>query len=137
MSNINDYLLWRGDLSFSVSPFNQIDDMILARFSYMPFYKIKMNDIETIEDISKKLKSFKNEEFSYNGDKELITRMGQSKRFKDLKVTDFEFNIDQKVERQFAAITIHLNKDKMYISFNGTDDSIVGWKEDFNLSFKT
>ena len=135
MSNINDYLLWRGDLSFAVSPFNPIDDIILARFSYMPFDKIEMNDIETIEDIYNKMRSFKNEDFSYNGDKDLITRMGLCRRFKHLKVTDFEFNIDQKVERQFAAITIHLNNDKMYISFNGTDNSIVGWKEDFNLSF--
>lgn len=135
MSNINDYLLWRGDLSFSVSPFNQIDDMILARFSYMPFNKIKMKETETIESIYKKLKKFKDEDFSYHGDKDLITRMGQSRRFKNLKVTDFEINIDKKVERQFAAITIHLNDDKMYISFNGTDSSIVGWKEDFNLSF--
>lgn len=26
MSNINDYLLWRGDLSFDSSPFNQLDE---------------------------------------------------------------------------------------------------------------
>ena len=135
MSNINDYLLWRGDLSFSVSPFNQIDDMILARFSYMPFNKIKMKETETIESIYKKLENFKDDDFSYHGDKDLITQMGQSRRFKNLKVTDFEINIDKKVERQFAAITIHLNDNEMYISFNGTDSSIVGWKEDFNLSF--
>lgn len=135
MSNINDYLLWRGDLSFEVSPFNQIDDMILARFSYIPFYKIKMEETETVESIYKKLKKFKDEDFSYHGDKDLITRMGQSLRFKNLKVTDFEINIDKKVERQFAAITVHFDDTEMYISFNGTDSSIVGWKEDFNLSF--
>lgn len=135
MSNINDYLLWRGDLSFDVSPFNQIDDMILARFSYLPFNKIKMEESETIESIYKKLKAFKNEDFCYNGDKDLITRMGHSLRFKNLKVTNFEINIDKEAEKQFSAITIHLNGKEMYISFNGTDSSIVGWKEDFNLSF--
>ncbi len=135
MSNINDYLLWRGDLSFEISPFNQIDNMILARFSYMPFNKIKMEETETIESIYNKLQNFKNEDFSFNGDKDLITRMGQSLRFKNLKVTDFEINIDKKIERQFSAITIHLNDNEMYISFNGTDSSIIGWKEDFNLSF--
>ena len=135
MSNINDYLLWRGDLSFEASPFNQVDDMILARFSYMPFNKIKMEETETIENIYLKLKSFKNEDFGYNGDKDLITRMGQSLRFKNLKVTNFEINVDKKTEEQFAAITIHLNDNEMSISFNGTNSSIIGWKEDFNLSF--
>lgn len=135
MSNINDYLLWRGDLSFETSPFNQVDDMVLARFSYMPFNKIKMEETETIESIYLKLKSFKNEDFGYNGDMDLITRMGQSLRFKNLKVTNFEINIDKKSEEQFSAITVHLDDNEMYISFNGTDSSIVGWKEDFNLSF--
>ena len=135
MSNINDYLLWRGDLSFEKSPFNQIDDIILARFSYMPFNKIKMEETETIESIYLKLKSFKNEDFGYNGDMDLITRMGQSLRFKNLKVTNFEINVDKKSEKQFSAITVHLDDNNMYISFNGTDSSIVGWKEDFNLSF--
>ena len=135
MSNINDYLLWRGDLSFEISPFNQIDNMILARFSYMPFNKIKMEETETVESIYNKLQGFKNEDFGYNGDKDLITRMGQSSRFKNLKVTNFEINIDKEIERQFSAITIHLNNKELYISFNGTDSSIIGWKEDFNLSF--
>ncbi len=135
MSNINDYLLWRGDLSFEKSPFNQIDDMVLARFSYMPFNKIKMEETETIESIYLKLKSFKNEDFGYNGDKDLITRLGQSIRFKNLKVTNFEINVDKKAEEQFSAITVHIDENKMYISFNGTDSSIIGWKEDFNLSF--
>lgn len=135
MSNINDYLLWRGDLSFKNSAYNEIDDMILARFSYMPFHKITFENDETIETLSKKLRKFKNSEFSYNGDKNLITNLGKSIRFKNLKVTDFEANTDKKAETQFSAITIHLDDKTMYISFNGTDDSIVGWKEDFNLSF--
>ena len=92
-------------------------------------------ETETVESIYNKLQNFKNEDFSFNGDKDLITRMGQSLRFKNLKLTNFEINIDKKIERQFSAITIHLNDNEMYISFNGTDSSIIGWKEDFNLSF--
>mgnify|MGYP002625239435 CR=1 FL=1 len=135
MSNINDYILWRGDLKLDASPFCEIDDMILARFSYMPFHKINIEPIETVESISKKLKNFKDEEFCYHGDKDLITNMGKSLRFKNMHITNFEANTNIEAEKQFAAITIHINDDIMYLSFNGTDDSIVGWKEDFNLSF--
>ena len=31
MANIIDYLNWRGDLSFEVSPFNEVDNYILAK----------------------------------------------------------------------------------------------------------
>ena len=36
MSNIIDYIKWRGDLSFDQAPINEIDNIILARFSYLP-----------------------------------------------------------------------------------------------------
>ena len=90
MANINDYIDWRGDLPINeIYKFNEIDSMILARFSYLIFDRIKMQEIETIESISNKMKKFRNEEFRFNGDKELITKLGISKRFKNLKVTDF------------------------------------------------
>ena len=135
MPNINDYLKWRGDLSFKADHFNEVDDMILSRFSYLPFHKIDMEDEETIEDIVTKFKSFNIEDFNIKGDKPLVDNLCNCARFKDLKVTDYVENTDLKLEEQFAAITIHLNDDEMYISFCGTDNSIVGWKEDFNLSF--
>ena len=136
MSNINDYLVWRGDIPLdSKYIFNDVDSMILARFSYLLFDKIDLKEKETIESISNKMKNFANEDFNYNGDKELITNLGQSARFKDLIVTDYVKNNDFEAERQFSAITIHLSNEEMYISFVGTDGSITGWKEDFNMSF--
>lgn len=136
MANINDYLDWRGDIPISKEfPFNEVDNMILSRFSYLIFDKIIMEEKETIESIYKKMRDFKNEEFNYNGDKELITKLGQSTRFKDMVVTDYVKNNDSEIEKQFSAITVHNSKKEMYISFFGTDKSIVGWKEDFNISF--
>ena len=55
MSNINDYLIWRGDIPINkYCPFNEIDSLILARFSYLLFEKIDLKKEETIESISKK-----------------------------------------------------------------------------------
>lgn len=135
MSNINDYLLWRGDLPIEKDGFNELDGMILARFSYLPFNRINLTKKETIESISYKLRNFKDEEFNYHGDKDMITRMGKSTRFKDMIVTDYIENNDAETEKQFAAVTIHISDKEFYISFCGTDNSIIGWKEDFNLSF--
>lgn len=69
MSNINDYLSWRGDVPITKdTPFNEIDSMIMARFSYLIFDRIEMNEEETIKTISSKMKKLKNEEFRFNGD---------------------------------------------------------------------
>ena len=84
MANVNDYLDWRGDIPISEEfGINEIDNMIFARISYLLFDKIQLEEEETIESASKKMKNFKNEEFNYNGDKELITKLGKSKRQKD------------------------------------------------------
>ena len=136
MGNINDYLLWRGDIPISSKfKFNEIDSAILARFSYLIFFKIEMNEIETIESISEKMSNFDNDEFMYNGDKELITYLGKSDRFKNMQVTDYVRNNDKETEKQFGAITVHISEDEMYISYIGTDSTIFGWKEDFNMGF--
>lgn len=136
MANINDYLLWRGDIPINRKyKFNEIDSMILARFSYLLFDKIDMKSRETISSISERMKDFDNAEFLYNGDKELITYLGKSNRFRNLIVTDYTKINNKETENQFSAITIHLPNGQMYISFIGTDTSIFGWKEDFNMAF--
>ena len=136
MANINDYLIWRGDIPINRKfPFNEIDAMILGRLSYLRFDKIKMPIRATIQEISKKMSKLDNEEFRYNGDKELITYLGQSERFKNMVVTDYVENSEKDIEQQFGAITIHISYKEMYISFIGTDSSILGWKEDFNMAF--
>ena len=136
MANINEYLLWRGDIKISSEfQFNEIDSMILARFSYLIFNKINMEPRETIETIANKMKNFDDEEFRYNGDKQLITNLSQSARFQDMVVTDFVENNDKEVEKQFGAITIHLPNNEIYVSYLGTDSTIFGWKEDFNMAF--
>lgn len=136
MANINDYLLWRGDIPIGRKfEFNEIDSMIFARFSYLLFDKISMASKEKISSISEKMKDIDNEQFLYNGDKELITNLGKSERFKDLIVTDYVKINNKKIEKQFGAITIHISNREMYVSFIGTDMTLYGWKEDFNMAF--
>lgn len=135
MSNIIDYLNWRGDLSFKQDPINEVDAIILARFSYLPFKDIRIENIDDIENISNKMKELTIDKFIWKEDKEFIIKLGKSKRYKSLVITDYKEILDLKAEKQFAAVTIWLPKGYKYISFRGTDMSLVGWKEDFNMSF--
>lgn len=136
MANMNDYLIWRGDIPITPKfKFNEIDSMILARFSYLRFDKIKLNKAENIASISDKMKKLSNDEFLYNGDRELIINLGNSNRFNQMMVTDYEKNTDERIEKQFGAITIHISEKEMYISYIGTDSTLTGWKEDVNMGF--
>jgi len=56
MPNINNYLEWRGDLKLENDPLNEVDNMILSRFSYMPFNKIEISEDETMGSIAEKIK---------------------------------------------------------------------------------
>lgn len=135
MPNIIDYLNWRGDLSFKKDTINEVDKIILARFSYLPFKDILLENKDCIENISNKMKDLSLDKFIWKDDKEFIIKLGQTKRYKDLVVTDYQEILDLEAEKQFAAVTIWLPNRYKYISFRGTDMSLVGWKEDFNMSF--
>lgn len=136
MPNIIDYIEWRGDLSFENSPINEIDDIIFARFSYLPFKYIELKEIDTIENIALEMKDLDIENYLWNDDKVFLQKIGNCKRFKDIKVSDYIEIFDEAAEKQFAAITLWIQKNQKYISFRGTDSSLVGWKEDINMGFK-
>ena len=135
MSNIIDYIKWRGDLTIPKSPMNELDNIILARFSYLPFKLINFSSEKTIEYIADKMEGFKTEDFLWPDDKEFISLLGKSTRFKSLVVSDYVEILDKAAEKQFAAVSIWLPNNTKYISFRGTDSSLVGWKEDLNMGF--
>ena len=136
MANINDYIKWRGDLPINKEyKLNILDSMVFSRVSYLELFKVKLNKKETIKSISDKVKDFKESDFLWKDDKELIKLLGESSRFKNLIISDYVNKEDKKIEKQFGALTIHLPNNELYISYIGTDNSIFGWKEDFNMGF--
>ena len=140
MANVCDYVRWRGDLTLEQSEFNEIDNLILARFSYFPFDKIiRENEIATIKELSRR---FSNQDVTklpilWKEDVELFPLMGNSKRFGGMLATKYINKIDAEQEKQFSAITVLMPDGTIYVSYRGTDNTIVGWKEDFNMSFKS
>ena len=135
MANILDYIMWRGDLSFKNDKLNELDKLIFARMSYLPFKEINFTGKETIKDLSTKFMKVKKEKYLWPVDDKLIEMLGESNRFQNLEVSDYHEIMDEKAEKQYASIVIHLPNNEKYVSFRGTDSSIVGWKEDFNMSF--
>jgi len=135
MSNLNTYLEKRGDFKLDEKhPFNDIDAMVLARVSYLPLDKIKLEKGEKFYSVCSKLNKLKPKDFRWPDDIILMKNLEKSTRFREMKLTNFIKNNSKAAERQFSAVAIQINFSKMYLSFFGTDDSVTGWKEDFNLA---
>ena len=138
MANIFDYIEWRGDLSFSQSPFNEIDNLILSRVSYFPFDSIiALDEIVTLNETYQRLKSLKleNVKMLQKEDVDLFPALANSERFGKLFLKKYINKRDLEQEKQFSAITILLPDGTIYVSYRGTDNTLIGWKEDFNMSF--
>ena len=145
MANILDYLKWRGDVPFDIDPFNEVDALILCELVYSPFDglipKVGEKDKITIEEL--------NDAFFKKFSKDLLMsrpsltkkapflmcEMAHSKRFGGMKLAGFTNEVDHDNQSQFAVCTFYLSDGTIFVAFRGTDDTLVGWKEDFNMCF--
>ena len=138
MPNILDYIKWRGDLRFSKSEFNEVDNLILSRFSYFPLDELfkNLDDVITIKEAYYKWlqTEIDEEKILQKEDIDLFPLMAESKRFGDLKITRYINSINKEEEKQFSAVTIFIPDGTIYIALTRDLVSLVGWKEDFNIS---
>lgn len=136
MANIFDYIDWR-DISLEKVEFNEIDNLILARVSYFPFDSlINKGEIITLSEAYRRYMEIGGKgKILIEQDIELFPRLANSIRFGNVKLYNYINKIDPKKDKQFSAITMYLPDDTVYVSYRGTDNTLVGWKEDFNMSF--
>ena len=145
MANIMDYLDWRGDLPLTVSPFNEVDGLILAELSFINFEGI-VPPPELGRGVP--LRDAAGTYFArHNGQEidmgvlvpgripDLMCRMAHSVRFGGMLLNGYCELMDDAREQQFAALTVELGDGSIYLSYRGTDDTIVGWKEDLNMGY--
>ena len=136
-NNVLSYITWRGDIDFSSRPLSEVDALVLACFSYLDLSGIVSEGNETITLKEAAKKYFSKEHPPYNGSRyePLFRLMAKSTRFSTAKLSNFIFILTN--QTQFCAVKIQLDNGLNFISFRGTDDTIVGWREDFEISFKT
>lgn len=145
MANMIDYLDWRGDISLRNSPFNEVDNLILSNLSYGRFDGIVPSPAESDLCLLPAAAAAHAKKEPFNVLKfdalspeylpRMLEKMAQCPRFAAAALSDFVACTDLALEMQFAALTVHLEDGALFVSFRGTDESLVGWKEDFNLSF--
>ena len=145
MSNFFDYITWRGDLSFKVSPFNQIDSTILCQILYANFetmiprdfsHKIKLSTLTKMY-FAENLNAFNLGIFIDEGTVEALKKAGESERFGDIQLCGYVNIIEEETKTQFCAMTAILQTGELCVLYKGTDNTILGWEESLSLAYKT
>ncbi len=141
MRNIHYYIKKFGRFDTSEFPFNEVDALILSELAYADFSEfvggittprpdVTLSDIA----INKSIKRMVRYTMSPHSNGQMIKLMRKSKRFKDMRLNYYRNKVDTKLELQFSAIVFTL-KDSTFVAFRGTDTTLTGWKEDFNMVF--
>lgn len=142
-ANCLDYLDWRGDLTFLQAPFCEVDNLILSVCSYLDFSGIvptaqEGGSLSFLEAANRlrtrrgwdKIGAVLPEEIPH-----LMQRAAYCPRFGALRLCAYEDVLDERREMQFSALTFLLPDGTLFLAFRGTDDTLVGWKENFQMSF--
>ena len=144
MKTMIDYVVDTKDLAWDVKPFCAVDSMVLCQLSYEDYGDVvsapeKARSSITLEKavqlrgirqmIQGTLVPPKNES--------LLFAVLDSARFKNLTLHAYVNDVDAESQKQFSAITFSLPTGTRYVAFRGTDASLIGWKEDFNMTFLT
>ncbi len=141
--NIIDYVYTYGLFDFKTLPFGPVDALVLAQFAY-----IKVNCL--VDTLHSTAKPITIKELSQRPglwqlfsdtrwealNRALFEQMCESKRYADMQCIYSVDYVNEEEEYQFAAVTCILNDGSVKILYRGTDETLVGWKEDFNMGFQ-
>ena len=139
MSTIFDYLDYVAYDSIYDRPFKELDVLALTELTYLPFDRIvPQGDTTNIEvRLSDAVELVDRTTDFIVTDKhlQLVDILATSKRFKNVKLLNYVDEYDPDVQKQFAAMTYRLTMDVYLVVFRGTDDTLIGWKEDFHMTY--
>lgn len=143
MSNILDYIHWRGDITFKEREFNILDSAILTQISFIDY----KDYVESFPTTKKTFLSKATNTYFDTVDKDKISLglivphdvvtltdyAANCRRFSAIKVSNYINKVNAKSVIQFSAICFHLPNNIIYIAFRGTDDTLIGWQEDLDM----
>lgn len=143
MSHIVSYVKRQQEKTFQDEPFNEVDALVLSQFIYLKLNGVvpsssEKKDAVYLYEIANDMnyeKVFSDERYRKDN-LELFEAMVDSKRFRRMKMNYFSEITSVLAETQFTAMTVFLEHGPTVIVYRGTDETMVGWKEDFNMCFR-
>lgn len=139
MGNIFNYLEDVQYDSIYNQPFTELDILLLTEITYLNYDTIVTDGLD-LQKASRltDVPQYMPQENSMMNTKHRLALLQQAasvKRYKNIKLLGYVNDIDLDVQKQFAAMTYKIDLDTFVIAFRGTDDSIIGWKEDFHMTY--
>ena len=141
MANLYEYLDWRGDVPFQVDPFNDVDALLLAFLSYTGLEGVFLSEPLTATEAAARFFALHSveeilaQESFVKTAPLILEKVGDCPRFAGLRVIGYINHVDEKNDEQMSATAYLVGDGSVYVAFRGTDDTIAGWREDFNLSY--
>lgn len=134
MNTVTEYIKYYGKYTFKEIPLNDMDNVLFVVLAYLPLETIKYKSPLPLTEISNKLqtKNLPPHTMIFKS-RELLNQIKNIERYKNIKIENFINKLNK--ETQFSAITIRYEKNSCFIAYRGTDNSLTGWKEDFELSY--
>lgn len=143
MATMNDYLRQYGKYTFLEEELNEVDAVILSLLSYIDFSdiipgikkeKILLKDAAKIFFQQYTKKEIDHNILAVRNAIHLLEKIKDTARYQNLYLYNYYYEVN--FDMQFGALCILLPNKKIYVSYEGTDNYISGWKEDFMLSYK-
>ena len=143
MADIFDYLKRRGVISFAEDPFNEVDNLVFALLVYADFNgilddsfnKVDLGTADRLYFEKHSRRKAKKSILHFVRAPLLMDDMLRGERFRDTVLTKYVDIVNSEKDMQMAAVTFLLNDGSAYVAFRGTDTTVAGWKEDFNMSY--
>ena len=146
MKNMLDYIKEFGHVSFEERAFSEIDALVLTELEYLPLEKVVPSDengenFVTVKEIAEYMQEHKQELFDENPmmmteeRHEVSQVVATASRYQGLKFFGVVSEWDKDTTKQFAAITVEVEPSVRLVIFRGTDDTLIGWKEDFLMTY--
>ena len=140
MGDMFDYISWRGDLSFSDVPFGPADALLFSTLVYLRFEGIIPPDTQYPVPLHVAADAFSaladaDERVRSRHDLALLRAAADADRFRDVRLCCYCSRLLEQEKTQFAAMACILTDGTAFLAFRGTDNTLIGWQEDFNMSF--
>ena len=129
----------RGDLTFSERPFNEIDNLVFSVLAYLDMKDIVSEEFVFDVSLKRLCKQYLalgyDQSYIVNDPKILLKKIALCKRYERVRVGGYYHYVSQDDQVQFSCATFMLGDGTAYVGFSGTDDTLAGWREDFNFTF--
>lgn len=144
MSNLLTYIDEVKDLSFYDQEAGPVDFLALTEIAYLPYDQILTDQFDSRDCLT--LNQLAQAYFDHYGDRlvstivtknrlKLLKQMSESKRFRHIKAFAYVNDYSLDLQKQFAALIFRFKQGEFLLVFRGTDDSLIGWKEDFHMTY--